>query len=82
MNSENWEIINSHKLINKINKLNKKQYIIDKKLKQINNKIDLLTNNVNQQNELNTNIFLENKMHTKNIRDMLEMFNDLNKHLF
>lgn len=82
MNAEPWEIMNSDKLILEFKKMNKKQYIINKKLKNMNNKIDILSRNVEKQGEINTNIYLENKIHTKNIRDMLEMFTDLDNNIY
>ena len=80
MNAEPWEIMNSDKLIMELKKISKNQYIMNKKLikinKTMNNKINILSRDVKKQCEINTTMYLENKIHTKNIRDMLEMFAD------
>jgi len=77
MNSEPWELLKTEELKKEIKILKKNQLIINKRL-NTNNKLNKQIINIllENRNIYNTN-HIENKIHTKNIRDMLEMFSDL-----
>ena len=77
MNSEPWELLKTEELKKEIKKLKKTQLIFNKRLKN-NNKLNKKMISILLENRDIYNInHMENKIHTKNIRDMLEMFSDL-----
>ena len=77
MNSEPWELLKTEELKKEIKILKKNQLIFNKRL-NTNNKLNkqIISILLENRNIYNTN-HMENKIHTKNIRDMLEMFSDL-----
>ena len=77
MNSESWEILKTQELKKEIKKLRKNQILLNKKLVKSNKLSKKILYLLLENKEFSKNTHLENKVHTKNIRDMLEMFSDL-----
>ena len=77
MNSESWEILKTEELKKEIKKLKRNQILLNKKLNKSNKLSKKIYSLLLENKEFSKNTILENKIHTKNIRDILNIFSDL-----